>query len=484
MNIIEPILFQCRNNPPGAALAAPGTHFNVISYARLERSIHNICRKALALGLARGNIVAVFVNDQALHALILLALTRLGVITFSGRNPKLPPEPRVNALITDSTFPYQAERVILADASWATGDDKPIDERYVPHAEGDEICRIVLTSGTTGDAKAVALTHRMLAARIARHQYAFGNRAPYCSRTYCDLGFATSLGFQFLIAMLWRGGTLFMQGRDPLTTVNAFDFYQVQNMITSPAGLLLLLRIFDERDHLQSGFETIFSGGSMLPAALSERVRARICSNLITAYGSTEMSMVAAAPAHAVQDIAGAAGYVLPGIAVEIVDENGTTRPRGQEGIVRIRSAFGVDAYIGDAAESATAFRDGWFYPGDTGCLKPDNLLVITGRTTAILNLGGDKVKPEFIEDVLASHPSVEQAAVFSMANALGVEELWAVIVPRAALDEPALRTHCSAKLPPVLVPVRFIFASEMPRNAMGKVERQRLPEFVKTKLH
>src|ERR1700730_13092141 len=150
--------------------------------------------------------------------------------------------------------------------------------------------------------------------------------------------------------------------------------------------------------------------------------------------------MVATAPARAIADTIGAVGYVTPGISVEIVDQAENALPAGQEGIVRIRSPYGVNAYMGDPVESAKAFRDGWFYPGDIGRLTPDKLLIIAGREKAVMNLGGDKVKPELVEEAIISFASIEQSGVFSVANELGIEELWALIVPRATWDEHALR--------------------------------------------
>jgi long-subunit acyl-CoA synthetase (AMP-forming) len=129
----------------------------------------------------------------------------------------------------------------------------------------------------------------------------------------------------------------------------------------------------------------IMSGGSVLSKQLSERVRTRICSNLFTAYGATETSMVAAAPAHAVADRPGAVGYVLPDISVEIVDEGGNKLPAGVEGMVRTRGAYNVSGYLGEPAGSKDAIRDDWFYPGDFGELTSENLLVIAGREKAVL---------------------------------------------------------------------------------------------------
>jgi acyl-coenzyme A synthetase/AMP-(fatty) acid ligase len=483
VNIVEPFLYQCRHNAHVAALCVPGAPDALISYGRLARLMHNVSRTALRLGLARGNIVAIFVNDPILHAAIILGLARLGVITLSGRSPNLPRELPIDALITDSFFPYQARRIIHTDPTWIEGDGTPLADHQVAPSNPDDTCRIILTSGTTGDSKAVALTHRMVWSRIARHINVFGPRLPQCSRTYCDMGFATSLGYQFLIYMLWRGGTLFLTGTHMDDIARAFETYEVQNIVTSPAGLAIHLRYFEERPAQRCGWEMILTAGSLLSTALASRVRRRLCSDIITFYGATETSMVAGAPAGALADIPGAVGHVMPDQCVEIVDHAGQVMPAGTEGIVRVLGIYNVTEYTGDAEESARTFRGGWFYPGDLGRLTPDLLLTISGREKSVMNLGGDKIKPELVEEVIKTFPGMEDAGVLSVTNELGLDEIWSLIVVRAGCDEPALRAHCESKLPVNFVPRRFIPVEALPKNAMGKLERRDLPGIARSKL-
>ena len=90
-----------------------------------------------------------------------------------------------------------------------------------------------------------------------------------------------------------------------------------------------------------------------------------------------------------------------------------------------------VDRYLDDPALSQIVFRDGCFYTGDTGYLMKDGMLVITGREKDVLNLGGDKVKPQTIEAVLTAFEGVGEAAAFTVPNQLGIDEVWALVVPR-----------------------------------------------------
>jgi acyl-coenzyme A synthetase/AMP-(fatty) acid ligase len=324
----------------------------------------------------------------------------------------------------------------------------------------------------------------MLFDRIARHVTVFGNRLPQCSRTYCDMGFATSLGYQFLIYMLWRGGTLVMSGDHMDHNARAFEAYQVQSIVTSPAGLAAYLRYFEERPAQGCSLETILTAGSLLSTALATRARSRLCSHIVSAYGATETSMVAGAPAQVLAGTPGAVGHVMPDQCVEIVDGDGKAVWVGTEGIVRMRGPYNVRGYLGEPDASEKSFRGDWFYPGDLGRLSNEGLLVISGREKTVMNLGGDKVKPELVEEALKSYPGLDDAGVFSVTNDLGVEEIWALIVFHDPGDERKLRAHCESKLPVNFLPVRFIRIDALPKNAMGKLERRDLASIARSKLN
>src|SRR5215831_10036155 len=101
MNIVEPILFQARHCPPAPAMCAPGATFGLISYARLVDLINNVGRRAIGLGLSRGQIVVIRVSDQILHTTLALGLINIGVITVS-TSGSLPPRLRIDAIIADA----------------------------------------------------------------------------------------------------------------------------------------------------------------------------------------------------------------------------------------------------------------------------------------------------------------------------------------------------------------------------------------------
>lgn len=306
-----------------------------------------------------------------------------------------------------------------------------------------------------------------------------GSRLSVCSRLYINMGLAAALGFQFLIYILGRGGTLFFRGDSVENTLRSFEIFRIDAMLATPTMLAQLLTACDQHPSIEVQVATIISSGGSLPRALLERVRPRLCSHIITGYGSTEAALSATAPAHRIAHIPGAAGYVTPGIRIEIVDEMDRAVPAGVEGIVRISSEFGIKGYLDDPFESAQVFRDGWFYPGDLGSLTSDNLLVIAGRQNDVLNAGGGKMAAEKIEAALLSYKGVREAAVFIATSEAGAEEVWAAIVSSEAVDAESLRTHCRLLMPAVFVPTHIVPLDRLPVNAMGKIDRPRLKDQV-----
>jgi len=478
MNIADPFLFQAKLNPAALAICTPGAARERVSYGRLERMVNNVGKAALARGLARGQVAAIDIKDKIFHAAVILGLARIGIVTVSARNPTLPKELGVAAVICDAALPYRnAGTVMVADQSaWALdGDGAPLADERLYRVSEDDPCRITLTSGTTGEARGVAFSHKAVAAKNARLAFARGNRFPQCSRFYCDLGLATDPGFRDMLHMLSKGGTIFYYGGDAESLIQAIDLYKIQAMIAAPSGLAEYLKFFEAYSDVACGFDHILTSGASLSRSLSERVRARMCANLYSTYGSTETGGVAMAPAHAIADVAGAVGFVTPGAAVEIVDEGGKALPAGREGSVRIRTAQTVTGYVGNPAEAETAFRDGWFYPGDIGALRDDRLLLILGREKEVLNLSGDKIRPGLVEDVLTAFAGIGEAAAFTQTDGLGIARLWAAVVPRSAIDQEALRRHCQERLGAAFAPVEFVVLDALPRGEGGKLDRQRL---------
>lgn len=478
MNIVEPIFAQCRNKPSELALCAPGTEFNLVSYARLERSVNNICRRIIAAGIAPHSRLAVAIEDPILHAMTVIALTRLGIVTVSAGNRAVQWPFRLDGAIADRQIESLAGKPVLkANAAWTEGDDQPLAGKHLHRATPHDLCRIFLTRGDDQRERAIAITHGMIATRLDRQKLFLGPRAPFCDRTHLDLPLGRPIGFQVMLGTLWRGGALVMTW-DARKTLAALAAYKVQNIVAAPQNLLKFADAVESHPGYCGALAAVFSVRAM-GQELSDWVRARLCENLTVGYVAPDATMVASMPAQFASAEPGATGYVLPGVIVEIVDDQDHALPLGQNGNLRIRSEYGVKEYFEDVDATRRAFRNGWFYPGDHGHITADNMLVLSGG-----DAGEAATDPERVEQILSKHTNIVQCAVLAVANEFNAEEFCALVVPRSYFDVEALRSYCSTRLPPGLVPARFVAVSDLPRSEGGTIDRTKLPQLLKSQLN
>jgi acyl-CoA synthetase (AMP-forming)/AMP-acid ligase II len=163
------------------------------------------------------------------------------------------------------------------------------------------------------------------------------------------------------------------------------------------------------------------------------------------------------------------------GPELRIVGPDSRPLPAGGVGEIWLRGLTVVRGYLGDPAITAANFTDGWLRTGDLGSLSADGDLTIRGRIKELINRGGEKISPERVEGVLASHPNVLEVAVFGVPDKLYGETVAAVIVPRespaAAPDELAL--FCRERLAAFEVPATFEEAGELPHTAKGSLDRR-----------
>jgi long-chain acyl-CoA synthetase len=484
VNIVEPILYQCKLNPWDVAICVPGSALESITYGRLEKFIHNIARTALGGDLRPGHVVALHVRDVILHGALIYGLARAGMATVSLRDTTIPHGISVDAIVTDAPrlFP-PGQKVIVVDSTWLMGDGRAPNYDRLFQSSDDQLCMISLTSGSASAPKGVAFTHKLLSERIFGYLYGKGARFQQCSRLFCDIGIGTPAGIRYATYTLLRGGTVYFLGDDPAAILQHLDLHKIQGMATTPYGLGEFVKYFEGDSAFECGFDHIICQGAMLSKELSERVRTRMCPNLYSSYGSTETGTVAFGPSSMLAEIPGAVGYVGPGVTVDILDKSGGPLPPGREGAIRIRTPDLAGGYVGDEQATRSAFRDGYFYSGDIGYVTADRILVITGREKTILNLGGENVNPELIEVVLKAYAGIEQAAALSLDNELGIAEVYALIVTSASIDEVALANYCRTKMSALWVPRRFMVVDDIPKGAQGKFERHRLPAIAKMKM-
>jgi acyl-coenzyme A synthetase/AMP-(fatty) acid ligase len=172
------------------------------------------------------------------------------------------------------------------------------------------------------------------------------------------------------------------------------------------------------------------------------------------------------------------AGPPLPDVRFEVLDQAGRVLPRGASGEIRVAFEGMPTGYHGPDAADRSRFRDGWFHPGDHGRLSAEGLVFVEGRIDDIVNVGGRKVSPRYVESILEEFPGVREAAVFVAEEGPEGQRIAAAIVASGPVDWAKLAAHAHAQLD-VRAPVRYFEMTSLPRNAMGKLLREGLAERV-----
>jgi malonyl-CoA/methylmalonyl-CoA synthetase len=226
------------------------------------------------------------------------------------------------------------------------------------------------------------------------------------------------------------------------------------------------------------GLRLFTSGSASLPGALLAAFRDATGQTILERYGMTEIGM-ALSNAYDGTRVPGAVGRELPGVSVDIVDEAERVTAIGDPGELRVRTPQMFSAYHGDPAATAASFDDeGRFRTGDTGTRDADGVVRLLGRTSIdIIKSGGYKLSALEIEAVLLEHPAVAEVAVTGVPDATWGECVTAwVVAPGVAPPTLAeLQAFARERLAPYKLPRALQLVAALPRNAMGKVQKQHL---------
>ncbi|MGH6981698.1 MAG: class I adenylate-forming enzyme family protein, partial [Stellaceae bacterium] len=220
----------------------------------------------------------------------------------------------------------------------------------------------------------------------------------------------------------------------------------------------------------------VTAAGSLMSREMLRDARAALCPQIWVNYGSTEAACTAYASTDQLLADEGTVGFVCPWAEVEVLDDDGNAMPPGADGAYRIRADCMGRPY--PSPQPGDSIRDGWFYPGDVGRVGANGMLIVSGRVSDIINVGGTKMAPELIEDVVRRHPAVADVAAVGMVGASGLEEIWLAVVRRGPLVADEIVALCAG----VEIPVaRVVAVAEIPRNLLAKIERSRIKAEMQT---
>jgi acyl-CoA synthetase (AMP-forming)/AMP-acid ligase II len=341
---------------------------------------------------------------------------------------------------------------------------RPLPLPARPRDPEDPVC-IVLSSGTTGTPKKVLLTRRLLDRRTLHARDAEFLRAE--ARLSCLLPYPSMGGILSALQTWLVAGTLVFAREGEWA--HELTSGGIDNLVATPIHLARVLECLPVNAARPAAL-TIFCGGATPPQALVERLEQRLASEIIVAYGTTETGIVTKGRAGTPSAAGEATGAILPWMSVEIVSRDGVPVAVGSEGEIRVAGEDVVSEYFESPDETATYFRDGWYYPGDLGIVDRKGTLTVTGRVDDLINIGGRKFPAAAVESAVMQIPGVSDAAVFSAVDAEGMPDLWIAYFSPAPIDMALLQQAV-----PHVPRIKAARLPAIPRNQMGKIERAAL---------
>ncbi len=478
-------------------IAVQSSNGSKLRYGELDAEVARAANALCASGLQRGDRVAVQVRKSIQSLLVYLACLRAGLVYLplntAYRSTELDyflrdaepglilvePEQRaameslsrasIGAAVTtleEGDADSLAQRAMAASDQFSTANSEPGD-----------LAVIIYTSGTTGRSKGAMVTHDNLVsnARALTQEWQFTNE---------DV---------LLHALpIFHVHGLFVANHCALTTGarllwhDRFDAADVVRDIRRSTVLMgvptFYVRLLGERELTRdacSNMRLFISGSAPLLAETHQAFEQRTGHRILERYGMSEAGMITSNPYRG-ERRAGTVGFPLPGVEVRVVDAADRPVSAGDKGAIQVKGRNVFSGYWRMPEKTREEFTaDGWFRTGDIGTFDADGYLSIVGRAKDLIITGGYNVYPKEIEQVIDELPDVVESAVIGVPHADFGEAVTAVVVATAGaeIDEAAAIKILKTKLAAYKVPKRIHVVEALPRNAMGKVQKNALRE-------
>jgi len=332
---------------------------------------------------------------------------------------------------------------------------------------------VILTSGTTGTPKGAPRSEAGLdaaTALLAGLDFKTGGTTHIAAPVFHTWGWA-----HLNLAMLLGSTVVLRRKFDPEECLRVVDEFSCDGLVVIPVMLQRMLQLPPEkRAGDYSSLKVVASSGSALPGDLATEWMDTFGDNLYNTYGSTEVAWATIAKPADMRSAPGTAGTPPPNTIVRIVDDAGRAVPTGEPGRIFVGNSMLFEGYTGGGGKEVV---DGLMSTGDVGRLDERGRLFVEGRDDEMIVSGGENVFPKEVEDCLARHSGVVEAAAIGVDDPEFGKRLRAFVVLEADVDLNAdiLKAWVRENLARYKVPREIVFIAELPRNATGKVLKREL---------
>jgi acyl-coenzyme A synthetase/AMP-(fatty) acid ligase len=426
--------------------------------------------------LAKGHRVGLLMTNTADHLAVILAMSASGVVHLSLTladslefNQRLVESLGISSIISDAVEEFPGCVVLNVRKNPPARDDSGFMPLGI--CGPDDPWKIVLSSGSTGHPKMILQTQAM---ELGYHFRRPERPAHNGLRFLQTVELRYTYGLRVCLSVLMVGGEVVLTGPDASigNLASLLIKHRITRLATTPFHALGLAKWFASQASKPAHLDQVATSGSIATRFMQEEVHRYLCANIVVHYGTNEVGGIAVADAALLAKHPDSVGVPAPGVEINIVRPDGTLADPDETGLLRARGLNFPKEYIDNPQESAKAFRDGWFFPGDLASRGRDGEIYFRGRADDLMNFNGIKIAPTDIEMALQSHPDVRQAIAFVIDHPLHQDyPCVAVTVAKAASQQDLLK-YAHAKLgrrAPKLVMV----LPEMPTMGVGKPDRK-----------
>ena len=513
MNLVSHVHEMAMTQPDKAAYHFMGQD---TSYAEFDRAVSKFASALQNLGVEKGDHVAFLLGNTPHFLISLYATMRLGA-TAIPVNPIYTPDeiyyilhnsdakavialdlllplveqvtdkfPAVEQFIICETVPETPSKVeALPDAVKAKvhlftsllNAGKP--DVQPTEVDAGETAIILYTSGTTGQPKGAMLTHGNIYSNAR-------DVADFLGFIEQDRVVATLPLFHvFALTVvvntpLFLGATVLLVPRfSPADLFSLIKEQQASVFAGVPTMYNFLYQFPEGKAEDFQSIRTAISGGTSLPVALLHNFEDKFKVRVSEGYGLSEASPVTCFNPLDRERMPGSIGTSIVNVENKIVDELGNEIPDGEIGELVVRGPNVMKGYYKMPEETATAIRDGWLYTGDMARRDENGYFYIIDRKKDVVIVGGYNVYPREVEEVLFTHPALNEAAVIGIPDSDYGEAVHAFVVLKedASVDEAALISYCAERLVKYKVPKHIEFLNELPKNSTGKILKSALKD-------
>ncbi len=498
MNFTEFILEKAARVPNKPAIVFEN---NIYTYGDLNNLVKKYASLLAWLGIKKGDRVALQLPNCVEFIILHLAIMSLGAITLPLNTAYKAEE--VNYFLNDS----KSSLFFVNDERWkqerfklkgnksiktifrkgnSSNSLKSLLEQsqknganYSPDypTEADDIALLCYTSGTTGKPKGAMITHRNLITNALALQKVWKWTEHDILLNVLPMFHIHGLCVALHGALNACSKVIIHEKFDPRNSLATIGKERCTMFMAVPTIYYRLLNVWPEFKTDLSSMRLFVSGSAPLSEELFERFYSATGFRILERYGMTETQIIASNPYEPEKRIPKSVGYPLPGIQIRIISESGVDVKPGEIGEILVKGENVFKGYWQMPEKTKDSFLGDWFRTGDLGYQdeKDGMRLYLVGRSKELIISGGYNVYPKEVEDVLNQHDSVQESAVLGISDQEYGEKVVAAVVlkeKQPLISGDTLIAFCKEKLASYKCPKKIIFLDELPRNALGKIQK------------